>query len=171
MLKTIIRTVVVLCALSSNSSYTQSSQSSAPQIWGDPGGFAGRDCETSMMLLDFVAIADRDAAVKDQVIIVITRPGIGESSRTLMRARLKQVADYLNRRVDRERIVTAEGGRIRGLGQLEFYVGGKLHTVIKLKRNRDLVRGCAEGLCTKSRLTTAWPSGVRRRLCPAVSDL
>ena len=144
MLKTIIRTVVVIGALSSNSIYAQSSQSSAPQIWGDPGGFTGRDCETSMMLLDFIAIADRDAVVKDQAIIVIARLGNGESSRTLIRARLKQVADYLNRRVVREKIVTGEGERIRGLGQLEFYVSGKLHTVIKIKRNRDLVKGCAE---------------------------
>ena len=117
---------------------------SAVQRWGDPDGFTGRDCETSMALLDFVAIAHGDAADEDKVIVVIARPGTGETSRSLMRARLKQVADYLKRRVSRDRIVTAEGERIRGLAQIEFYVSGKLHTVIKVKRNHDLVRGCAE---------------------------
>jgi hypothetical protein len=40
------------------------------------------------------------------------------------------------------RIITAEGERVRGLGQLEFYVGGKLHSIFKVRRNKDLVAGC-----------------------------
>ena len=139
--KVILILLVFAALVVSHSSYAQSGQSSAPQIWGNPDGFTGHDCETSMMLLDFVATADRDAG-KDQVVIIIGRLGSGESSRTLIRRRLRQVSDYLNRKVPKEKIIAAEGPRIRGLGQLEFYVGGKLHTVIKIKRNRDLVKGC-----------------------------
>lgn len=96
-----------------------------------------------MTHLDFVAIAAQEAG-KDQTVIVIARLGSGESARSLSRGRLKQVTDYLNRRLARERIIPAEGVRVKGLGQLEFYVGGKLNTVFKFRRNRDLVRGCGE---------------------------
>ncbi len=112
-----------------------------PQIYGEPDGLTGVDCEGIMTRLDLIAIA-ADEAGKDQTIIIIARLGSGESSRHLIRGRLRQVADYLNRRVSRDRIITAEGERVRGPGQLEFYVGGKLHSVFKLKRNRNLVKGC-----------------------------
>ena len=114
------------------------------RTWGDPDGFTGRDCETTMMLLDFVAIADR-AGAKDQSIIIVARRGRGETSRTLVARRLKQVSDYMTRRVSRDKIVATEGGPLNGLAQLEFYVAGRLHTVIKIKRNRDIVAGCGSG--------------------------
>ena len=41
-----------------------------------------------------------------------------------------------------KRIVTAEGGRVKGLGQVEVYVGGKLHTLFRMKRNKDFATGC-----------------------------
>ena len=112
-----------------------------PQIYGGPDGLTGTDCEGVMMRLDFIAIAAEEAG-KDQTVIIIARLGVGETSRKLAGSRLRQVADYLNRRIPGERIITAEGERIRGLGQLEFYVGGKLHSVFKVRRNRDLVAGC-----------------------------
>jgi hypothetical protein len=114
-----------------------------PQIYGEPDGLTGADCEGIMMRLDIIAIA-ADEAGKDKTIIIISRLGSGESSRNLGRRRLRQVADYLNRRVARERIITAEGERVRGLGQLEFYVGGNLRSVFKVKRSRDLVTGCGD---------------------------
>lgn len=129
--------------VSSTLTYAQSGQSSTPQIYGEPDGLTGADCEGIMMRLDFVAIAAGESG-KDQTIIIIARLGSGESARSLNRRRLRQVADYVNRRVSRDRIITAEGERVRGLGQLEFYVGGKLNIIFKVKRNRDLVKGCAE---------------------------
>ena len=95
-----------------------------------------------MALLDFVAIADRDGA-RDQSIIIVARRGRAETSRKLTARRLKQVSDYMARRVSIDKIIATEGARTNGLGQLEFYVAGRLHTVIKIKRNRDLVTGCA----------------------------
>ena len=114
-----------------------------PQIYGAPDGLTGADCEGTMMRLDFIAIAAEESG-RDQTIIIIARLGTGETSRKLVGGRLRQVFDYLNRRISGERIITAEGERVRGLGQLEFYVGGKLHSVFKVKRNRDLVAGCGD---------------------------
>jgi len=113
-----------------------------PQIYGEPDGITGADCEGAMARLDFIAIAAEKSG-EDETVIIIARLGSGESSRGLIAGRLRQVADYLSRRLPRDRVVTAEGARVRGLGQLEFYVAGKLHSVFRLRRNRDLVKGCA----------------------------
>lgn len=139
--KSIYRVFTICFLLIGNYAYAQTSQSSAPRIWGEPDGLNGFDCETTMMLLDFVAIADRESG-KDQAIIVIARLGSGERSRSLIRRRLVPLTEYLTRRVSKDKIILAEGGRVRGLGQIELYVRGELHTVIKVKRNRDLVKGC-----------------------------
>jgi hypothetical protein len=120
---------------------THGQTAQTPQIYGGPDGLTGADCEGVMMRLDFIAIA-ADEAGKDQTIIIIARPGIGETSRKMVTSRLRQVANYLGRRIPSERIITAEGERVRGLGQLEFYVGGRLHSIFKVRRNRDLVAGC-----------------------------
>ncbi len=83
--------IIAVILLLSGSSFSQTAETSPPQIWGDPDGFTGRDCETTMMLLDFVTIADR-AGAKDQSIIIVARRGRGERSRTLSARRLKQVS-------------------------------------------------------------------------------
>jgi hypothetical protein len=139
--KSIYRVIIICCLLIGNYAYAQTSQSSTPRIWGEPNGLSGFDCETTMMLLDFVAIADRESG-KDQSIIVIARLGSGERSRSLIRRRLVPLAEYLTRRVSKDKIILAEGERVRGLGQIELYVRGNLHTVIKVKRNSNLVKGC-----------------------------
>ena len=95
-----------------------------------------------MMRLDFVAVADKDTAANDQPIIIVARLGGRENARGLNRRRLHQVAGYLSRRVSKGKVITAEGERVSGLGRLEFYVGGRLNLVLKIRRNRDLVKGC-----------------------------
>ena len=140
MLKTILLIVLGAC-ISGIPICAQNGQSAKAQIYGAPDGLTGDDCEGIMMRLDFVAIAAEEAG-RDETVIIISRLGSGESVRSLSRRRLKQVADYLNRRLARERIISAEGARVKGLGQLEFYVGGKLNIIFKVRRNGDLVRGC-----------------------------
>jgi len=93
------------------------------------------------MLLDFVVVADREGD-KNQSIIIVARRGRGERSNTLIKRRLRQVSDYLARKVPKAKIIATQGAPLNGLGRLEFYVAGRLHTVIKIKRNRDLVTGC-----------------------------
>ncbi|HEV2913736.1 MAG TPA: hypothetical protein VGX92_10700 [Pyrinomonadaceae bacterium] len=140
-LKTTLVLILLIIGASILVAHAQTAQN--PQIYGEPNGLTGADCEGIMTRLDFIAIA-ADEAGKDQTIIIIARPGTGESSRNLVRGRLRQVADYLNRRISRERIIMAEDARVRSLGQLEFYVGGRLHSVFKVKRNRDLIKGCGD---------------------------
>jgi hypothetical protein len=133
------------CLLTGQHGFAQTQQIETARVWGDPGGLSGHNCETTMAMLDNLAIDDQESGDKSRAIIVIARPGRGEVSRTLIRRRLSQVAEYLNRRVSKEKIITAEGDRVAGLGLIEFYVGGKLHTVFKMKRNRDLIKGCYSG--------------------------
>ena len=140
LLKAKLSAILLVISASALIAHAQAVQN--PQIYGAPDGLTGADCEGIMMRLDFIAISAEELG-KDQKIIIIARLGSGESSRGLVAGRLRQVADYLNRRVSRDRIITAEGERVRGLGLLEFYVGGKLHSVFKIRRNRDMVRGCA----------------------------
>ena len=141
MLKMTFLLIVLGVCISSNPICAQSGQSAKPEIYGAPDGLTGNDCEGIKMRLDFVAIAAQEAG-SDQTVIIISRLGSGERSRSLSRGRLKLVADYLNRMLARERIISAEGGGVKGLGQLEFYVAGKLNIVFKARRNSDLVRGC-----------------------------
>ncbi len=138
-LKAQVATIFLIVSASVSVAHGQAAQN--PQVYGEPDGLTGADCEGVMMRLDFIAI-DAEESGKDQTIIIIARLGTGEASRKLVSGRLRQVADYLSRRVSKERIITAEGTRVRGLGQVEFYVGGKLHSVFKVRRNRDLVAGC-----------------------------
>jgi hypothetical protein len=134
----LVTILLILCAFLFVA-HVQAAQN--PQIYGGPDGLTGADCEGVMMRLDFIIMAAEESG-KEQAIIIIARLGTGETSRKLIASRLRQVADYLNRRIPRGRIITAEGERVRGLGQLEFYVGGKMHSIFKVKRNRDLVAGC-----------------------------
>jgi hypothetical protein len=80
----------------------------------------------------------------DELIIVIARPGDGDTRSDLSRRRLYNVRAYWSQfppaeyRRGAETIILAEGERFGGYGQLEFYVGGKLVWVDKVARNADL---------------------------------
>ena len=117
--------------------YAQEIQSAEPQVWTD---MSGEDCETTMAVLDFAMIA----AGKTKSLIIIAQLGNGESSRRLNSHRLRFLVSYPvnGRGFSEKRIVTAQGERVRGAGQVEIYVGGDLHTVFKMKRNKDFTTGC-----------------------------
>ncbi|MBA2339622.1 MAG: hypothetical protein H0V88_04455 [Pyrinomonadaceae bacterium] len=83
----------------------------------------------------------------DELIIVIARLGDSESRMNLSQRRLDNVLTYWVKylpevyRRKPETIVLAEGEKVKGFGQLEFYVGGKLVWVMKIERNVDLYVG------------------------------
>jgi hypothetical protein len=83
----------------------------------------------------------------DETIMVIARLGDGETRPNLSWRRLHNVrvywTEYLYKEYGRkpETIILAEGEKVKGLGQLEFYVGGKLVEVMKVARNADLSIG------------------------------
>lgn len=111
---------------------------------GPPHILSGVDCnsvETVKALLDETAIS----AGKDSTIFIIARLGTGEHSRKFTRHRLFITSDYLiaSRGVSKDKVITAEGERVRGFGLVEVYVGGKLFVIFKMKRNRSFGDGCS----------------------------
>lgn len=83
---------------------------------------------------------------EDELIIIIARLGNGETSRTYSRRRLHNIHTYLSyvREIPNQRIVTAEGERVRGHGRVEVYSGGRLMIVFTVGRNQDLAGGNCE---------------------------
>jgi hypothetical protein len=103
---------------------------------------AGVDCnddEHAKAILDHASID----AKKDETIFIIPRLGTGESSRSLSRRRLYAPRHYLmgTRGIPENRIIIAEGERVKGLGHVEVYLGGKLFALFKMKRHRDFGQG------------------------------
>jgi hypothetical protein len=92
------------------------------------------------------AIADgiHQSTPADELIIVIARPGDGDTKSNLSWRRLHNIRAYWTEFLDvgyrrkPETIILAEGERVKGYGQLEFYVSGRLVEVLKVARNSDV---------------------------------
>ena len=125
-------------------SYAQSIDYKIPRIIGGTRGVSGDDCHTTKAEIDFAILAAGINPKEEGIIIIIARLGKGEQSGTLVGERLRQLRDFMTdvRGFPARRMVTAEGERVRGLGQVEVYVRGKLHTIFKIKRNKDFATGC-----------------------------
>jgi hypothetical protein len=135
---------VLFCILFlSGYAWSQTRKASEPQVLGESGGIDGTDCESTKAYMDNVVIE----AGGDKSIIIIARLGNGERSNKVIRRRLHNLNGYLveTRGVSKERVITAEGERVRGLGQVEVYVGGKLFIIFKMKRNGDFFDKCSDG--------------------------
>lgn len=119
------------------------------------------NCETHIAMLD---IAHQDAGPTG-LIIMIGRLGTGEQSRVLNQHRLYSARSYLTEyRALRlpETIVIAEGERVNGYGQIELYIGGRLHTAFALRRNAEL----SVGSCEPPELDDARQRELRKKLYP-----
>jgi hypothetical protein len=93
-------------------------------------------CQFRTPMLDYI---DQDAKT-DGLIIVIARLGDGDIRPNLNWRRLYNVRAYWTefRRRKSETIILAEGARVKGYGQMEFYLGGNLVYVLKIARNSDV---------------------------------
>ena len=111
-----------------------------PIVVGGNQGVDGRDCDDTKA--QFAVIAH--AAGDEKTIIVISRLGRGESSRQVARRRLQNLEDflYLTHGVSRDRIVSAEGKRVVGLGEIDVYLDGKLFVLFRMRRNKDFLTNC-----------------------------
>jgi len=49
----------------------------------------------------------------------------------------------MTRGISKDRLIVAEGSRVNGPGQVDFYLGGKLFLRFTINRNKDLTRGCS----------------------------
>lgn len=118
----------------------QDAQPLRPIVIGEERGTDGTNCEETMAVLDLIA---QDAEGEGKI-IMIARLGRGESSGNLARLRVRGLRHYLHTRrgVAQGKLLTAQGERVSRLGQVEIYVGGRLHTVFHLKRNREFLGDC-----------------------------
>ena len=100
------------------------------------------ECEGAATRLDFAVVNTRK--LEGAYLILIARLGTGEFSRSLNQARLSTVEEYVLRRGSDLKYVLAQGSRVKGLGRLEVYVGGKLAEIMPLRKN-------AKGYCIPGR--------------------
>ncbi|HEV2915268.1 MAG TPA: hypothetical protein VGX92_18460 [Pyrinomonadaceae bacterium] len=90
-------------------------------------------CESFAALMDNAVIKWHEEP-GGTYLIIIARPGEGEKTSNLSRSRLNDVEQYL-KRYETIKYVTAVGSPLKGLGRVELYVGGRLSTVISVRKN------------------------------------
>ena len=92
--------------------------SKEPRVIGENVGVDGSYCESAKADFDLIAEV---ANQRDSNVIIISRLGKGEYSRSISRIRLSQIRDHLMmvRGYSSDRIVIAEGERVKGLGLVE----------------------------------------------------
>jgi hypothetical protein len=99
-------------------------------------------CEEAKALLDLT----RNDVGNEGVIVLVARLGDREVSRRLNRQRLFNVWSYLHHAggFPANRLVKAEGDRVRGFGRMELYAKGRLMLILPAKRQGDIVgvRSC-----------------------------
>lgn len=136
-LRAFVVTALCFMTLWSGSAQTQLTK---PIVVGGNQGIDGSNCDTIKANFDLIAHSAGD----EEIIIVIGRLGQGESSRELVRRRLRNLKEFLyfTRGVSKERVVIAEGDRLNSLGQVEVYIKGRLFIVFRLKRNKDFLTNC-----------------------------
>jgi hypothetical protein len=95
-------------------------------------------CEEAKVLLDVL----RYDAGDEGVIILVARRGDGEPSPKINR-RLYSVWSYLHHAgpFPADRLVRAEGERVRGRGRVELYAKGKLMLILAAERPGDDIVG------------------------------
>ena len=85
------------------------------------------NCEDALAILDMTVIEGQKE--KQSHYIVIARLGDGERAQRLNQRRLRAVMSYFRNKGE-SRVILASGERVKGLGRIELYVGGKLLYVI-----------------------------------------
>jgi hypothetical protein len=99
---------------------------------GRPLGQWPMECEGAAMRLDTAVIDTKK--MDGAYLIIIARLGTGEPQ-GLNQIRLAVVEEYVLRRGSDLRYVFGEGKRLKGLGRLEVYVGGRLADIMPFKKN------------------------------------
>ena len=101
------------------------------------------NCEIDESNFNIVRVDALERLGEDDFLIVIARLGSGDRSRDLNRRRLSATREWFNKAAfPTNRLVLAEGERVRGNGRVEFYVGGVLTHVILPKPNVGLCIEC-----------------------------
>lgn len=103
-------------------------------------------CEENEARLDQILFRWLKDSESENTLIVVGRLGSGETSARTNRYRLHNAREYLLRRHadKRSSILVAEGERRTGLGQVEFYLNGKLIDTLLVRKTRPLCVDCCE---------------------------
>ena len=134
---------LILCFGSSLTAVGQQPPQRAPVRLSDFENAKPTYCGDRIAVLDGI----HQTVPADELIIVIARAGDHDKRASLSKRRLHNVRVYWSEflyeksRRNPETIILAEGERVKGLGRLEFYVGGKLDHVMKVAPNADLFVG------------------------------
>ena len=91
------------------------------------------ECEGAAARLDFAVIDTKK--IEGGYLIVVARLGDGELSTRLNQTRLTVIKEYILRRGSDLKYVLAQGARVKGLGRVEVYVGGRLKEIMPYKKN------------------------------------
>src|SRR5262249_30581918 len=105
---------------------TDTQDESAPIVPSQPV-----NCEDFQLYLDQTILRWR--TLQGTYLFIIVRLGAHESNSRLNRYRIDYISDYLKRH--EVQYIAAEGSRVKGLGTMEFYIGGKLALVVPIKLN------------------------------------
>ncbi len=119
-------------------------QSEQANVFLNPN--APQNCEQNIVSMEVLATMTLEQTKDIGVLVAVARLGDGERSREFNRRRLYNVREFLKDRasIQAEKIVVAEGEQVRGLGRVEFYLGGKMVGRLLLARNKDLCLICCD---------------------------
>jgi hypothetical protein len=102
-------------------------------------------CEEHSAILDMLRNKLMQGDDKEGVIIAVARLGDGERMRNLNRRRLYNLrVHFTDYGFPAQKLIAAEGKRVKGFGRVELYVGGKLIDVLLVARNGDLCVDCCD---------------------------
>ncbi len=101
-------------------------------------------CEEHIAAYDRIKTFAENQPPVAATVIIIARLGDGETSRKYNQQRLTVAKRSLVLPIGlpAEQIITAQGDRIRGKGQVEFYIRGRLFTIFKVGRRKNLKGRC-----------------------------
>lgn len=101
------------------------------------------NCETYSVDIDRMVSVASELIKQSDFIILIARLGDGERNREFNRRRLHNVEEKLKADgVEEKKIIIAEGERVKGLGRVEIYIGGRMVESLRAKRNKDICVEC-----------------------------
>jgi hypothetical protein len=106
--------------------------------WGIPQ--KPNTCEENAAYMDISLEISKEVANPNGNIILIARLGKQESNGDLNRRRLFNIAERYRytRNVPAEKIVVAQGERVKGFGRVEIYLNGEMIGALVIQRNRDI---------------------------------
>jgi hypothetical protein len=104
------------------------------------------DCDYSVSVQDNVIMTALEQTREGGFLIIIIKPGDGETSPELTRRRLYNLREYFLRgrgsHLKLEKVIFAKGDQVKGYGRIEYYLGGKLFERLLFRKNGYICHEC-----------------------------